>query len=235
MRYIKKKKGTPNCLFDENLSPPLSSNEAYRRWHAYNKKLLSDLVLDEQFYLCAYSEVCFETRAIGYHLEHVKPKSKFPKLTFSYQNIVVSALSSSDLEVFKGDIFGGHYKQNHFDPRFFLSPLRSHRKRDILLYLSDGRVVPSPSYSKRYRKMAEHTIKSLNLNASCLVNWRKRWIEELDATIDEHFEKGMSIFHLACIDLLPRSGRLNEFFSASRQRFGKLGRQVLSTYASEFR
>lgn len=235
MRYIRKPKWVPDCLFSEDAVPPLSSYEATKRWHSYNSGLLSDILLGEQFYLCAYSEVCFDSRSIGFHLDHIKPKSRFPQLTFSHKNIVASALSSPDLEYFKGDIFGGHSKQNHFDRKFFLSPLRSFRDIDYLIYLSDGRVIPSPNKSKRYQRKADHTIKALNLNASCLVNWRKRWIEELDMVIDDHLDEEMSIFHLACIDLLPRSGRLGEFFSATRQRFGKIGRKVLTAHVKEFR
>lgn len=234
MRYIKKRKAVPDCLFNENESPPLSSESAARRWGNYNSSLLSELLIGEQFYLCAYSEISLESRALGFHIEHVKPKSKFPELIFSHKNLVLSALSSSDLESFEDDLFGGHRKQNHFDRRLFLSPLRSRGRRDYFLYLSDGRVVPSPDKSRRYRCKAEHTIRTLNLNASCLVNWRKRWIEELDSEIDQHLDADMSLFHLACIDLLPKSGRLSEFFTATRQRFGLVAKRVLHDFAKEF-
>ena len=211
MRYIKKRKAVPDCLFNENESPPLSSESAARRWGNYNSSLLSELLIGEQFYLCAYSEISLESRALGFHIEHVKPKSKFPELIFSHKNLVLSALSSSDLESFEDDLFG-----------------------DYFLYLSDGRVVPSPDKSRRYRCKAEHTIRTLNLNASCLVNWRKRWIEELDSEIDQHLDADMSLFHLACIDLLPKSGRLSEFFTATRQRFGLVAKRVLHDFAKEF-
>lgn len=228
MRYLKKPNFTPDCLHSEDASPPKCSSEAARRWKAYDAKLLTSLLTDDQLSLCGYSEICFESRAVGFHLEHIKPKGKFPQLTFSYENIILCALSNSDLPIFRESVFGGHYKQSHFDRKFFLSPLKSCSKKGFFLYLSDGRVVPSPKKSKRYQKKAKHTINALNLNASCLVNWRKTWIEELDFIIDENLEKDMSIYHLACICLLPYAGRLSEFFSATKQRFGKIGDIVLA-------
>lgn len=103
------------------------------------------------------------------------------------------------------------------------------------MYLSDGRVVPSPNKTERFQIKALHTINALNLNAHYLVNWRKRWIEELDLLIDEHIEDDDSLFHLACLYLLPTSGKLGEFFTATKQRFSSIGEDVLGVYGRELR
>jgi uncharacterized protein (TIGR02646 family) len=231
LRFIKKRRGpSPDCLYDQNASPPVDSSEARRRWSRYDSTVLSDLLLNEQRFLCAYSEIDLHARQTGFHVEHVKPKSRFPWFCFEYSNLVLSALSSDNLGYFKDNIFAGHFKGNNFDKKQFLSPLRSRRSREYFLYLSNGKVVANPSMSKRYQIKAEHTINVLNLNAPCLINWRKRWIDELDTAIDEHLEDGMSVYYLACIDLLPKAGRLSEFFSASKQRFGSVAKAVLSDF-----
>ena len=73
-------------------------------------------------------------------------------------------------------------------------------------------------------------IKLLNLDAPYLVTQRKNWLDELDQLIDEHLESDDALEDLAAIDLLPTSGKLNPFFSATRQRFaGKaLGNSFLN-------
>ena len=230
MRYIAKRTGRIDCLHDEQqMPPPETPEEATSRWGGYHKKDLLTGVLDrEQYGLCAYTELRPDKVGLGTHIEHVKPKSKFPELTFCYANLVLCALESDDLEKskHKGDVFGGHAKDNKYSKRCFLSPLIS-RSENSFLYQSDGRVVPSPSKTKCNQKKAKYTIDLLNLNAAYLVNLRKRWIEELDKLIDKHRKCEMSLSDLAAIDLLPINGKLSRFFTATRQRFGSVAERVL--------
>ena len=73
-------------------------------------------------------------------------------------------------------------------------------------------------------------IKLLNLDAPYLVTQRKNWLDELDQLIDEHLESDDSLEDLAAIDLLPTSGKLNPFFSATRQRFTGIAERLLQEH-----
>ena len=232
MKYIAKRKGHVNCLFNEHQTPPQNATDAMNRWNRYSKKAtLTGLLSDEQYHLCAYTELRPDICGLGTHIEHIKPKSKFPKLTFDYKNLVISILASQDLQIHRGDIFGGHAKGDHYDKKHFMSPLRAKSKRNYFLYLSDGRVIASPQKTKRYQKKANHTIRILNLNAAYLVNQRKRCIEDLDDLIDEHLEQDMSLSDLASVDLVPINNKLSPFFTATRQRFGRIAEQILRAQA----
>lgn len=242
MRYIAKRKGPVHCLYNENLNPPTTEDESKRRWKRFvrsrNYSILVDMLREEQFYLCAYSEISPENHGLSTHVEHVKPKSVFPESTFDYINLVSSVLSSDDLKGLKIlyvsepiSCFGGHAKRSRYDKNYFMSPLRRRAKRKYLLYLSDGRVVPNPKKTRRYQKKADHTIKLLNLNHPMLVALRKEWIEELDALIDQHLDDDMCLTSLAEVDLLPINGRLSNFFSATCQRFSNsIVNEILRTY-----
>ena len=231
MKYIAKRKRHLDCLYDENLAAPTTKDEATRRWSNYsrhrNYNLLFDVLFEEQFGLCAYSELRPDEHELSFHVEHVKPKSKFPALTFDYRNLVLSALSDDDLHDLKINYhqeqttcFGGHAKRSRFDKNKFLSPLRAKAKRNYFLYLSTGKVVPNPNKSRRYQKKASHTINLLNLNHPMLVTLRKEWIEELSKLIDQHLDEDMCLTNLAKIDLEPTGHKLSNFFTATCQLFG---------------
>ena len=81
-----------------NETPPQSWQEATNRWQRFgHKSQVNQYLLDEQYGLCAYSEIRPDMAGIGTHIEHVKPKSQFPEQTFDHNNLVTSALNSNDL------------------------------------------------------------------------------------------------------------------------------------------
>ncbi|HDN27842.1 MAG TPA: hypothetical protein ENG03_12275 [Thioploca sp.] len=41
----------------------------------------------EQYHLCAYTEIYLDE--LGCHIEHIKPKSRYPECTFDYQILIV--------------------------------------------------------------------------------------------------------------------------------------------------
>lgn len=82
MKFIAKRLRHVECLHDEHLIPPSSSEDARRRWDRFNNKArLTDVLNEEQCLLCAYTELRPDEIGIGTHIEHVKPKSKYPALT----------------------------------------------------------------------------------------------------------------------------------------------------------
>ena len=63
-----------------------------------HKAKVQDNLLDEQYGLCCYSELRADLEGLGYHIEHLRPKSHYPALTFDYTNLAASALSNDDLK-----------------------------------------------------------------------------------------------------------------------------------------
>lgn len=215
-------------------APPNTAHDAETRWSSFgHKAALRERLLDEQLMLCAYSEIRADIEGIEYHIEHIRPKSKFPQDTFSYGNLVASALSDQDLKgLVVAEVFGGHAKGNDYDPELFVSCLSAGSSR-FFAYLSDGRVEPAAGLSAEERDKAIYTRDLLNLNSPFLVNRRRRWWDELDALLTEHLDDNQSVYHLAAVDLLPTNGRLSQFFTTTRQFYGSLAEHVLSDGAPE--
>ncbi len=233
MRAIHKRGLHNRHLNNAHATPPTSSDEARRGWkHFADKDNLQQQLLDEQYQLCCYSELRADLEGIGYHIEHVQPKSKFPTLTFDYHNLAASAIHSEELSRLKDEVFAGHAKLSQYDATRFVSCLRPDCSR-YFRYLSDGRVVPAAELAPAEQDQATYTIKLLNLNSPYLTNLRRKWWEELEALFEEHIDDDMSLHHLAGIDLLPRNQSLSPFFSLTRQFFGPIAEDVLHQDAPE--
>lgn len=190
-------------------------------------------MLDQQYQLCCYSEIRGDEENIGYHIEHIRPKSTYPEQTFDYYNLTASAIRSNDLSQLD-DRFGGHAKLSDYDEEQFISCLHadcSHYFR----YLSDGRIVPSSALEPNSgdKEKAVYTIELLNLNSHLLINRRRKWWNELELLMQEHIDEDMSLYHLAAVDLTPRGDQLSPFFSLTRQFFARIAEEVLKENAPE--
>ena len=237
MKAINKKGGGGYFLAKAHANPPQANIQATSRWSGYeHKEALRHNLLEEQFYLCCYSEIRADRLGLGYHIEHVQPKSSYPQRTFDYQNLAASSLDSkNDLGVFKAqgrEVFGGHAKRSEFDLDLFISCHQADCAR-YFAYLSDGRIVPAHALDQGDRAKAAYTISTLNLNSTFLVTERQRWWTELEKLYEQHQLDDWSIEHLACVDLVPTDNKLSQFFSLTRQFFGHVAEQVLQQYAPE--
>lgn len=234
-------------------TPPQSSDEAIRRWSNLTKDGIYKQLFVEQLGLCAYTELNIQDFGIeqnsikGAHIEHLAPKSRYPKKTFDYFNLVLSALDSEDLSKFQKETrFGGHYKLSRFDSALFLSPLLPDVKRYFSYSSEDGEIFPKRNLNVDDRRKAEYTIDLLNLNTFYLKNHRKNWLQELQIEIDQLIETGSvdALKYLAECELCPykrnynpinnRTTQLRKFHSASLQLFGDLGKQVLNDKCSKY-
>lgn len=218
-------------------NPPITADEATSRWDSFrkHKAKVQENLLDDQYGLCCYSELRADLEGLGYHIEHIRPKSIYPVETFDYANLAASALSSDDLNTFKTikeETFGGHAKLSEFDPALFISCHDTDCAR-YFAYLSDGRIVPRDKLDNFEEDQANYTISLLNLNSPYLVNRRRRWYDELDQLFEEHIDKQWSVEHLAAIDLIPSNKRLSQFFSLTRQFFGHVAEQVIQQHLPE--
>ncbi|MEH0167368.1 retron system putative HNH endonuclease [Roseateles microcysteis] len=237
MKPISKQGGGGYHLGQAHLNPPTSAAQARSRWSGFgHKAVVEQCLLDEQFQLCCYSEIRADQIGLGYHIEHVQPKSKYPQLTFDYSNLAASALNSeADLANLKSqasEVFGGHAKGSDYDPILFVSCHQPDCAR-FFAYLSDGRVVPRDGLAANDVARADYTIKLLNLNSPYLRSLRERWWDELQDLFDEHQVKGWSLDHLVALDLVPAGASLSAFFSLTRQFFGPVAEGVLGRQAPQ--
>lgn len=236
MRTIHKRQIIPILEREGQKQPPSLSKEAEKRWNRFRRIHGTDIIsylLDEQWWLCAYTELALDKFEHGFHIEHIEPKRNNPARTFDYHNIVISALKSESLELFsKQDRFGGHHKQSSYDSKLFISPLMADSGR-YFEYRSNGKVEPSSTLIEDEREKALYTIALLNLNAPFLVNARRKWLIELEEEIDKLLDDIDALKLLAECELCDINGKLREFHSASKSCFGHIGEQVIKTACPE--
>jgi len=233
MRYILKNGIKHPKLESANALPPETAQHAKARWGRLEKKqTLLDMLLEEQFRLCCYSELCAESYDFNYHIEHVMNKSQFPRYTFCYKNLAASALSSVDLALIKAnypqDAFGGHAigKSRRVDAKLFVTPHEQGCER-FFYYVSDGRVIASKGLSSDEVARADYTIKTLNLNSQFLVLQRKIWWDELNDALLLCLGDEVALKKLAEMYLRPRENSLSSFYSMTHQTFGRISEIVL--------
>ena len=223
-------------------NPPQTPAQATSRWGSFgHKHEVMECLLQEQYHLCCYSEFRPDEEGLGYHIEHVENKSQNPARTFDYSNLAASALDSETglQQLKKPDptapdaVFGGHAagKRGSVDLALFVSCHQSDCHRYFAYLPTDGRVVPRENLTEHDKTKADYTIRLLNLNSPFLLTRRRQWTQELQRLFDEHAKQGWSLSHLAQIDLLPTNGRLNRFFSLTRQFYGPLAEQTLAEHA----
>lgn len=205
-----------------------ASNNAWSNFRKRQGTIASCLA--EQFSLCAYSEIHLNDVDLGMHLDHVKPKSKFPNDTFSHTNLLLSAIDDIGARsLVAQDVFGGHARGNRYHPVWFIHPLKPDSRR-FFHYASDGRIEPRRGLSTRDRRRASYSIGIMNLNAPILVNRRRRRIEEIEDEVDKLLDQPMALQNFAMAELCPSGGRLRQFHSAVRSRFGAIGENVLAQH-----
>lgn len=237
MRAINKQAGGGYHLARAHANLPQTKDQATSRWSTYgHKDELRNSLLEEQFFLCCYSEIRVDRVGLGCHIEHIQPKSSYPQRTFDYQNLAVSALDSeNDLESFKTqgqEVFGGHAKLGEYDPILFVSCHQPDSAR-FFAYISNGRVEPALDLSDVDTAKAKYTIDLLNLNSPYLIPMRQRWWDELDELFAEHQAKDWSISDLVELELVPINNKINPFFSLTRHFFGHVAEQILQQQAPQ--
>lgn len=235
MRYVVKNGRGTGALALQHQEPPQTSAEAERRWRRFdNKSVLLEVLLNEQYHLCCYSELRADLRGLGWHIEHVENKSQQPVRTFDYQNLSVSSLDSENgLRQFGKEAFGGHApgKSQPVDMARFIHGHLPDCAR-YFAYLSDGRIVPAVGLTEPEAVNTQYTIDLLNLNCGFLVVERRNHWNELEHLFAEHQEKDWELQWLLQLDLVPTADhKLHEFFSVTRQFFGPLAEQVLQEQA----
>lgn len=241
MRAISKQGSGGYDLGKAHKNPPLTPGYATSRWRKFKpKSVVMDNLLNEQYYLCCYSEFRPDQEGWGYHIEHVENKSQNPARTFDYSNLAASAFDShtglkQQDKTKPEEVFGGHAsgKQANVNLSLFVSCHQPDCARFFAYLPSSGEIVPREELEDADKDKARYTIQLLNLNSPLLVTLRRQWGQELQSLLDEHIQKGWSIEHLAQIYLLPTNGKLNRFFSLTRQFYGQAAENVLKQHAPQ--
>lgn len=233
-----------HALAERNKRPPTNHLKATFAWNRFrrHKPSVTRTCYQEQFGLCCYSEISLDnvfsilrldntelSRALGTHIEHIEPKSRNPRKTFEYTNLILSAIDDpSKRNLLKVDVFGGHAKQKMYHATSFISPLLNNCSQ-YFHYETSGKVVPKASLpTQREKAKARLTIYMLNLNSPILVEWRKVWLTELSKIIDESSIQALE--HIADAELGPTNNLLRPFHSAQKQMFGAIGTRVCEKY-----
>ena len=173
--------------------------------------------------LCAYceQEIPEKTKPeeeLKSHLEHIRSKTAFPHLTYTFENIIVSC-EGFDLtnitEVKRA--FCGHIKDDkrrgiEYDDVLFLNPTEKTDIESYFYYDSEGNIEPHPTKTADEQLQAAFMIRILGLDHSVLVDMRKN---QYDLWLEKKFEWSDEQLAVELNENLPL---LPSFFSLLKQK-----------------
>lgn len=130
------------------------------------KQVLKQYLLEEQENSCCpYCEI--EIHLEDSHIEHIKPKDKFPKLLADYNNFIACCLEKKIC----GDSKASKWSE------LFINPVIEDPEDYFEYDIKTGKIIPIFKEGNRHKK-AKYTIDLLNLNDNRLCEIRKRYIFE---------------------------------------------------------
>ncbi|MEH2209323.1 MULTISPECIES: retron system putative HNH endonuclease [unclassified Nostoc] len=169
MKYIKKvAKPISLTKWNNNLGSKVLP------WIKFKKSVKNDVfeaLLCEQGYICCYCGASITRNEC--HIEHLKPKSIYPQLTYEYANLMVSCQGEDEKQP-RVPVHCGHRKDNWYDEHLMVSPLEI-TCTDFFKYPASGEIQPTDEPAKK--AAAETTIENLALNISKLQNMRRLAID----------------------------------------------------------
>jgi uncharacterized protein (TIGR02646 family) len=126
--------------------------------------------------LCAYCEGSLDV--LGRHIEHLRQRSSFPKLTFEWENLFASCTQEDSC---------GRYKDNHaerFNPGDLLNPCDPGDDPDqFFRFRTDGTIDVRAGLAAREQHRARETLRVFNLDPDHgrLRSMRRRAVEAYQA------------------------------------------------------
>ena len=127
------------------------------------------------------------------HIEHIKPKSKFPNLAFDYRNFLTSCSDKNTC---------GHCKQSDWDNKLFINPIEENPEEYFSYSIRTGKIIPKKEAGLEYEK-AIKTIEILNLNENKLCDYRKSYINQILNSIKNSRNDDEKIEIINYFDELP--------------------------------
>lgn len=221
---------TPRKLASKNEK---SVDDAEKAWKNFRgKKELQDSLIPAQKNLCPYCEIEL-TRSegeIGYHIEHIEPKSMNPSRTFDFNNLLVSCfntggeISASDLD--PQPISCGHAKKREFDSLLFIKPTDQDCET-YFFYELDGRIIANPDLNDSAKlAQVDYTITLLNLNCRRLKRERKDMIVEGLNCVNDLLDNQDALSHFANGQLDEVNDKNRSYFTTRRQYFQVFTRSI---------
>jgi len=150
-------------------------NKSPQIWDDYNDNELKNsikgfILNEEQNNYCPYCEKIIRRNDEG-HIEHIKPRDKFPAYFQNYDNIIVSCNEK---------LTCGKIKENKYSDDF-INPVLDNPEDYLIFNLANGEIIPRCNDDNDIKKKrANYTIETLNLNNYTLKDARKNLIEILE-------------------------------------------------------
>jgi uncharacterized protein (TIGR02646 family) len=170
MKYIRKETEPPSFGRWRNANPGRGWADFFEPRHAAVKNKLSAQLRAEQGALCCYCEQRID--AATSHIEHLRPRARFPKEIFHYQNLLASCNGNPGNP--KKDCCGK--KKDSWFSDDMVSPLQPDCE-ERFLYTAYGQLNPRHQGDLR----AQETIDHLGLDNSKLRALRRQIADELIA------------------------------------------------------
>ena len=139
-----------------------SSDLAWEDFPKEKKNQFKSELLKNQNYRCGYCEQLLKEGTS--HIEHIKPKSKFPNLKFTSSNMIVCCSSISDCAHHKGDKYIDNFVSPYENPNAYFKHSYS------------GELFSMKGEDVRFKDSFENI---LNLNSRRLVKIRKDLINRM--------------------------------------------------------
>jgi len=164
-------------------------------WMSVEQSNIWPHLLEMQGEFCAYCECSLNRK----HIEHFRPRGKFPALTFAWGNLFGSCGDSSKTGGWQRC---GIFKDNgagNYNPDHLIKP-DDDNPDDYLLFLTTGYVVPAKDISGTKLLKAQETIRVFNLNGDpSLLGSRKKAlnyiIEEVILLHESYEDLGDALWH----------------------------------------
>lgn len=150
------------------------------QWKNFDRSVKDDLfysLLAEQGYTCGYCGRAIHRRDC--HIEHFRPKSVYPDLTYDYNNLIASCQGEHP-EKPRVPLHCGHKKSNWFDADLMVSPLDPDCDR-YFRYLGSGEIQAADVQPAA----AQATIDRLRLDIDKLRAMRRSAIDAALAGLDD--------------------------------------------------
>lgn len=165
MRHIQKSQEPPSLARWNARRGNKTSN-----WKSFDRSVKNDVyqyLLKEQGNTCAYCGIRISRRTC--HIEHFRPKSKYPHLTFAYTNLIASCQGEDEQRPTR-PVHCGHKKTNWFDEELMISPLDTNCGK-YFRFSGSGDILPTDQTDQA--SLGETTIKHLALNIDKLRKMRR--------------------------------------------------------------
>ncbi|GAB4539548.1 MAG: TIGR02646 family protein [Pleurocapsa sp.] len=203
MKYIQKSEPPPDFIDWKNLV----NQDWQPNWANFQKPQKTSVhksLLKEQGFICCY---CGRRITLAdSHIEHFKPRNKYPDLQLDYVNLIASCeIDTSEpppIPVHCGHKKGAWYKED-----LMVSPVESDCA-DFFCYTEDGQILATKEVTRQ--KAAKTTIEKLELNINKLRKMRGAAIagilDDIELLTDRELKKLIATFEKP-----SKNGQYEEF------------------------